>query len=377
MAKPVSVQPARGRRDRNAFIRLPLRLYSHDPHWVAPLNMEMREKLDPRRHPFYRHSEATFFLARREGAVVGRIAALINNRHNDFHGEKMAGFGLLELEEDLEIARALIGAAAHWARERGMQVLRGPFNLSTNEECGTLIEGFDSPPAVMMPYNPPWHATQLAAAGLRRVKDLLAYHVDRQTDFGKIARLTERLLKREPIHVRPFDRRKLPAEVAIARSIYNEAWEKNWGFVPMTDDEFQWQARKLKAVLAPELALFAYVENEPAAFSLSLPDLNQALAPLRGRLLPFGVLTFLRRRREIDGIRVLTMGVRKRFRGLGLEGLLIHKTIEAGYNGDYHWAELSWILEDNNAIRRIVERVGARVYKRYTIWEAPVEEIQP
>ena len=259
--------------------------------------------------------------------------------------------------------------------ERGMEVLRGPFNLSTNEECGTLIEGFDSPPAVMMTYNPPWHGEIFSSLGLRIVKTLLAYGIDGAKDFSRLERLNERLLGRGGVAVRPFDKERLEAEIDIAKEIYNDAWEKNWGFVPMTDEEFRWQAKKMKPVLVPELALFAEAGGRPAAFSLSLPDLNQALKPLRGRLFPFGIFKFLRLVKKIDAVRVITMGVKKEFRGLGLEGLLIAATIRNGLALGYRRAELSWILEDNQAVRRIVEHMGARITKTYAIWEAPAGEL--
>jgi GNAT superfamily N-acetyltransferase len=188
-------------------------------------------------------------------------------------------------------------------------------------------------------------------------------------------RLSERLLRRTDLTVRPVKKQRLDDEIRIARDIYNSAWEKNWGFVPMTDEEFQWQSRKLKPVLVPELALIAEVEGKPAAFALSLPNLNQALAPTRGRLFPFGLFKFLWHQRKIDSIRVITFGVRKEFRGLGIEGLLIQKTVEAGLARGYRWADLSWILEDNAPMRRIVEKMGARLYKRFEIWEAGVEEL--
>ena len=371
----LTVQPVSGRSDRRRFIALPHRLYQDDPCWIAPLFAEIKEKLDPARHPFHLHADVDLFLARRNGKTVGRIAAFVDRNHNDFHKERAAGFGLLELERDEEVASALIGEAARWAQKRDMTVLRGPLNFSTNEECGTLIEGFDSPPTVMMPYNPPWHAELLKSAGLRKAKELVGYEIDDTADFSRLSRLGDRLLKRGRISIRHLDRSDFGGEIDRAREIYNSAWEKNWGFVPMTEEEFRWQARKLKPVLVPELALFAEAQGMPAAFSLSLPDLNQALAPLRGRLFPFGIIRFLLGQKKIDTIRVLTIGVRKEFRGTGLEVLLIGKTVENAKAMGYRRADLSWILEDNHAIRRIVENMGARLYKRLALWEAGVEDL--
>jgi len=374
----ITVQPVRERRERKAFVNLAYRLYADDPLWVAPLVGDVLEKIDRRKHPFYTHSRAQAFLARKQNRVVGRVVALANEQHNRFHEEKAAGFGLIEFERDAAVARSLIAACARWAREQGMEILRGPFSLSTNEECGTLIEGFHVPPAVMMPYNPEWHAELLEAAGLRQAKILLSYDIDREMgSFTRLKRLNDRLLERRGLSIRPFDTRRFDEEVARTRQIYNDAWEANWGFVPMTDEEFEWQARKLKPVLVPDLALFAEKEGEdlPVGFSLSLPDLNQVLISLRGRLFPFGIFKFLLNRRKIDSIRVITLGVRHRFRGLGIEGLLINKTVENGLASGYSSAELSWILEENELARRMVESIGAKPYKRYAIWEAPVEEL--
>ena len=380
MKPNTTVQPVRGRRERREFVAFPFRVHGRDSNWVPPLNSDIHEKLDPARHPFYEYGEAESFLARRGKRVTGRVTALINPLHNEFHGEKAAGFGLIDFERDEETAAALVRAAAEWGRERGMTVLRGPFSLSTNEECGTLIEGFDTPPCVMMPWNPEWHPELLAAAGLRKAKELIAYIVHENTPgFERMKGLTERLSRRHskgsPFSIRPFDPRRLESEIDIVRNIYNSAWEKNWGLVPMTEREFRWQAKKLKPALDPELALIAERNGEPAAFSLTLPDLNPALASARGRLFPFGLLRFLWNRRKISGVRVLTLGVKKEFRGLGLEGMLIHRTIEAGGSRGYKWAELSWILEDNIPIRRILEQMGAKIYKKYAIWEADVEEL--
>ncbi len=375
MKAAITVHPVRGRRDRREFLNLPFRLFRNDPCWVAPLFSDMKEKLDRARHPFFRNGEAEFYLARRGNEVVGRVAALVNESHNSFHGEQAAGFGLIEFCRDAAVAEALIRTAAAWAREKGMTVLRGPYSFSTNEECGTLIEGFDTAPAVMMPYNPEWYPELLMAAGLRKARELLAYFVDESNDYSRMKRLFERQTKRESIEIRPIRVKEMEKEIALVRTIYNDAWERNWAFVPMSGEEFLWQAKKLKPVIVPKLALIAEKAGEPAAFSLTLPDLNQALIRLRGRLFPFGFIRFLREQRKITHTRVLTLGVRKKFRGIGLESMMIHKTVENGLGLGYGSAELSWILEDNVMMRRILEKMKARISKRYAIWEAKIEEL--
>jgi hypothetical protein len=365
----------RSRSDRKAFIALPFRLYSLDPNWVPPLWVDMKERLDEKRHPFFNQAKVQLFIARRGSRIAGRVAALVDEAHNRFHGEKAAGFGFLDFEEDEEVAAALLGRVAEWGCSQGMEKIRGPVSFSTNEECGTLIEGFDGPPVLMMPYNPPWHVEILNSLGLEKGRDLLAYYIDRSASFGRLKRLSERVVKRYGLRVRPIDLKAFDDELEIIRAIYNEAWEKNWGFVPMERDEFRWHARKMKQILVPDLAMIVEAEGEPIGFSLSMPDYNQVLIKLNGRLFPFGLIKFLLLKRRISGIRVMAMGVRSKHRTNGADGVMIYRTIENGLRLGYHWAELSWVLDDNEAMCKLAENMGARAYRRYRIWEAPIERI--
>jgi GNAT superfamily N-acetyltransferase len=337
---------------------------------VPPLLAEERKRIDPK-HPFFEHGTVQLFLAYRDGRPVGRIAAIENRLHNEFHGDRVGFFGMFESVDDPEVAGALLDRAAEWVVGRGLDRLRGPTNFSTNEECGLLIENFDDPPYVMMTYNPPYYDRLLTGWGLEKVKDLLAYRVrEEEVNRARLAtveRLVSRLRPR--MSARPIRMNRFAEEVGIVRDIYNAAWERNWGFVPMTDAEVEYMAKQLKPVVDPELALIGEVEGEPAAFALALPDVNQAIRRLNGRLLPFGIIKLLWHMRRINGIRVITLGLKPEYRRTGLAELLYYEIIQRGRSRGHTVAETSWILEDNLLMRAGLEKMGARVYKTYRLYE--------
>lgn len=369
------MEPLETRRQKSEFIGLPFRLYAHDPCWVPPLISDMKERLDPKRHPFYSHGEARFFLARKDGRVAGRIAALIDRAHNAFHEERIVGFGFFDFEHDEEVGEALLKEVVAWGAAQGMKTLRGPFNFSTNEECSTLIEGFDSPPVLMMTYNPAWHKEMFSGLGLKKSRDLLAYYRDKTVPLERLKRIMDRTVKRYDLSIRDLDMKRFDAELDLVRAIYNSAWEKNWGFVPMSEKEFAWQATKLKQIVEPKLVKIVEAAGDPAGFSLSLPDFNQVLKRMNGRVFPFGIVKYLLHRKKIAGIRVTAMGTRPEYRTIGAEGVLIYQTIVDAIELGYDWAELSWVLEDNVPMRKLAENLGATAYKRYRIWEAPLSSL--
>jgi GNAT superfamily N-acetyltransferase len=352
------------------FIDLAWRLNAGDPAWVPPLRTALRTLLDRRRHPFHQHAEVAYFLACRGRRPAGRIAAIVNRRHNEFHGERTGFFGFFEAERDPAVAGALLDAAAGWLRRRGMGRLRGPMNFSTNEECGLLVGGFETPPAIMMPHNPRYYGALLEDAGLRKAKDLLAYRLDVGAPPERLLHGAERLARRAGATIRPIDPHRLDDEVAIVRDVYNSAWSRNWGFVPASDAEFRFMAREMKRILDPALCLIAEAGGRPVGFSLALPDVNQALRALPdGRLLPFGIFRFLRARRRIDGCRVLTLGFKPGFQHRGLGAGLYLRIWEQARARGYRWGEASWILEDNTEMRRALENMGATLVKTYRIYE--------
>jgi hypothetical protein len=366
----IEVVPVTDGKAWRAFIRLPWTIYRNDPYWVPPLIIDMKKLLDKRRNPFFLHSTADLFLARRNGEWVGRIAAILNNNHNRFHNEKTAFFGFYESIDDADVASALLARAAQWARDHGMAELRGPMNYSTNETVGLLVEGFDSSPYIMMTHNPRYYGTLIEAAGFEKAMDLYAWFL--QTEKGlnpKIIRVGEKVLKGEGIVVRPINMKKFREEVEIIKNIYNNAWSTNWGFVPMTDEEFGYLARDLKPVVDPRVVLIAEKNGEPLAFSLALPDFNQALKKIHGRLFPLGLPLLLYHARHIRQVRVLALGIAKKVQNWnGLGAALYYESFRRGVAAGYRSCEFSWTLENNDLINRSMQLFGAHIYKRYRIY---------
>jgi GNAT superfamily N-acetyltransferase len=371
----VDVRPVEGRADLERFLKLPWRIYDGDPMWVPPLLSDVRAALNPAKHPFHEHADVALFLARRGRTVTGRIAAVVNRAHNEFHGDSTGFFGLFECSDDQGVADALLRSAEQWLRGRGMTTAQGPMNLSTNEEIcspGVLIDGFHRPPAILMAHTPPYYATLLERAGYVKAKDLLAYWIDADPMPPRLERAYERLLRDGRITLRSLDMRRFDEEVALVQDIYNSAWERNWGFVPMTAAEIAHMARQLKPIVQPRLCAFAYVDGEPAGFALGVPDYNQALKHVNGRLFPFGVAKLLWYRRGIDAARTITLGLKPHFRGRGLDALLIAHLIREAARIGISKGECSWILEDNWDMRRGLERNTAVADKTYRIFEKPL-----
>jgi len=356
------------------FIRFSWRVYDGDHLWVPPLIRERKAFLDPDRNPFFQHARAQLFLAREAHRTVARLAAVINDAHDRFHGERAGFFGLFECLPDAPAAAiALLGAAGAWVRERGATFLRGPVNLSTNElECGLLVEGFGAAPVFGSSYNPPYYAQFMEAAGLTKCKDLLAfyryYHPPLPPRVLRALEAAGKLKSRPPVSIRPINMRELETEAVRIASIYNEAWSDNWGFVPITEAEARYLAQQLKAAVLPELSLLAEVNDQAIACFVSIPDLNQAIRPLNGRLTPWGLLYVGARRRRIDTVRVALLGVRKQYRGLGIDLRLLMEIWKQRPRQRIHW-ELGWVLEDNYSMIRILQEIGAVAYKRYRLYQ--------
>lgn len=358
------------------FITYPNRLYKDDPNYVVPLISERLEFFDFEKNPFYHSAKAKLFLAKRGKETVGRIATCINYVHNEFHGEQVGFFGFFDCPDDYEVASMLLKVAMITLKKEGLEKMRGPMNFSTNHEIGFLVEGFDDPPRVMMPYNHPYLPELAARFGLRKAVDLLAYKLTSETPIPeRVLTVIEKIKQRSNLVVRPINLKDFENEVDRVNRVYNQAWENNWGFVPMSDEEFRWTARNLKQVVDPDLALICECEGEPVAFILGLPDINQALIHLKGRLVPFGLIKLLwhtKVRNKIDGIRVLTMGVIPAFQKRGIDMMLYTEVYRRGIQRGYQWAELSWILETNALMRSAADSIGAEIYKRYRIVEMPL-----
>lgn len=366
----VEIRPISLPGDAGTFIDVWFELYRDDPHWVAPLRFERKEFLDPRRNPYFKVGDVQCFVAFRDGKPVGTISATMDHGYQAV--EKGVGFfGFFEFPDDEAVARALLDAARAWLRGKGMTVMRGPFNFNTNHECGLLVDGFDSDPLVLMVWNPARYVPMYERLGLTKAKDLYAYWIDNDGPTPpRITTLANRFMERHPeIRIRGFDPSRFEEEVAVARDIYNDAWADNWGFVKLTDEEFQKVARGLKPMIHPDYCYVVEAHGKPVAFSLTLPDYNQVVKPMKGSLFPFGWWYWLTKPKTVDRIRVFVLGVRKEYQHLPLGAPLYQRTWEAGRKNNVLGAECSWILEDNVRMRGALEKLGGRIYKTYRIYE--------
>jgi len=359
--------------DMDRFLRLPHQIYSDESPWVAPLDSERKHFLDPKTNPFFDHAETEFYIALSDkGDTVGRIAAIIDHDHNRFHNESTGFFGLFECTNDSEASSLLLDAAEHWCREKGMNRLRGPMSLSINHECGLLVENFDDPPVVGIPFNPPYYGKLLEQWGLEKIKDLVSFKIQLTGIPEYLQRAISLIQKRNRFSVRTLQMDRFDQEIDVLWDIYNSAWETNWGFVPMGKKEFVFSARELKTVIDPRLCFIAEVNGEPAGFSLSLPDVNQPLKSLKGKLFPFGWLKFILGKRKINRHRVITLGVKKQFQRLGIDAFFYYAIYKQLMEINIFQVDMSWVLEDNRAIIGPIEKIGGIPYKRHRLYERTI-----
>jgi len=371
----LTVRPARGRRDLKRFVKVPFRLHRDHEQWVPPLIYERRRFLDRKRNPFFEHAEAEYFLCEREGRPVGRISAQIDHRWDEFQGGDDGMFGFFECENDLAAARALIGAAAEWLRQRGRGRMLGPMDFTTNDECGILVEGYEHRPMILEPWHPPFYRELLESQGLDKRMDLLMWWLEmgdlrEQTEFHPMIHEAARAaIEEHGVSLRSVRKRDLEVEMRRFMDIYNEAWGDNWGFVPITDEEVRFQAGNLKPILSEDWMMVAERDGEALGAALSLPDINQVLARMGGRLLPFGWLRFLLGRRKIDRIRVFALGVRPEHQHLGVAAALYVRHLEMSDKTGVPAGEMGWILETNEPMNRAMEGMGGKVVKKYRLYE--------
>ncbi|MCL7489402.1 MAG: acyl-CoA N-acyltransferase [Desulfobulbaceae bacterium] len=356
------------------FIDLPWKIYGEYPHWVPPLKKEVRRLLDPGRHPFWEFSERILFLARRGTETVGRIAGIIDGHHNEFHGEQMGIWGFFECSDDPEAASALFSSVEAWVRRKGMTFLRGPLNPSINYEAGLLIDGFEYPPALMMPYNPPYYPRLIESCGFSKEKELFSFMIDGEYRLpGWLDRLAQRLAGKKGIRIRPFRLKDPVPELALVREIFNDCWSGNWGYVPLSDHEIREIGKSMVQIADPDLAFFIYYEDDPAGVCVILPDVNPLLKRLNGHIGLAGLLKFLLYRREITGLRGLLFGIKEKYRQMGLPLVVFRHLYEVvRKNEKYRSMELGWTLEDNESINFLVEEAGARIHKKYCIYRKAV-----
>ena len=356
------------RKSLDDFIEFPLTLYSKDPLFVPQLKKQMREHFSEK-NPFFRHTDARYLLAISEGRTAGRIVAFVNRNHNDFHHDKTGFFGFFECVNDLSVAGALLDDAARYLKGKGMETMRGPMNFSTNEECGFLREGFDEPPRIMMPYNPPYYNELAEGYGMEKSKDLFAYIYEVQDDLPDKVRRVAAIAEKRGIAARPLNMKKFQDEMKIFRDVYHSAWENNWGFIPMTDAELEYMSSMLKEIIIPEMVIIAEKDGVPVGFMGLVPDFNSVLMHMRGRLNPVSIVKALYYSRKKTDLRVMLLGIKKEFRNKGVEALLYREGWGPIKRGNYRRVEFSWILEDNIPVQRTIELFGGRIYKKYRIYE--------
>ena len=350
------------------FISLPLQLYRDDAHYVPQLTRDLKEHFSSK-NPFFQYARPRYFIARKDGRACGRIAAFVNSRHNDFHHEKAGFFGFYESVNDRAVAKALIDAASAHLKSEGAAFMRGPMNFSTNEECGFVFEGFDGPPMIMMPYNPPYYNDLMEGCGLGKIRDLYAYiHEVADALPEKVQRVARIVEQKGGLTVRHINMKKFGSEMMIFKDVYNSAWRNNWGFIPLTDEELRYMAARLKQIIVPELTVIAEKDGQPAAFMGIIPDFNFVLRRMNGRLNPITIAKALYYSRRIEGARLLLMGVKEAFRNKGVEALLYRQAFPH-VRGKYRRVEFSWILEDNTAVQKSIEIFDGRLYRKYRIYE--------
>jgi GNAT superfamily N-acetyltransferase len=363
--------------ERTAFIKFPWRIYEEDPVWVPPLIIERKEFLDRDKHPFFRHGDAALFLAQRDGEIVGRIMASDDPHYNALHQSNVGCFGLFESIDDPAVASALFERAADWLRARGRSEIMGPIDYSTNYVCGLLVRGFEHPPMILTAHNPPYYADLIEAWGFTKAMDLYAWwFADPARAEKRLRRLASALKNRQLPNIRPVNLKEIGDESRRLRELYNEAWQNNWGYVPFTREEFDYMTKELKPLVIPDLTLIAEVEGQPAGFILCVPDLNDALRHVNGRLtrfgLPIGLAKLLYHKSRLRRMRLVALGVAPKFRRSGVAEMLVLRVIENGMLKRGYFGECSLTLEDNHMINRFMEAIGADPYKTYRIYRRAI-----
>ena len=373
------VVPVTSRRDLRRFVDVPWTLFDRKrhPQWVPPLRATVLDALDQKKNPFYREADRALFLAVRDGRPVGRIAAIENRAHNRYHADRVGFWGFFECADDQEAADALFTASARWLGARGLDVQRGPMNPSTNYECGLLIDGFEHRPSFMTTWNPPYYAALCERAGMRKAKDLVAYFIPMGnqgwTMPAAFERLATRALRKSKVAFRDLDLRRFEAELEIVWDVYNSAWEKNWGFVPMSKEEFIHTARDMKPLIEPRYAFAAEADGITVGFMLAVPDYSGVLQKIgSGRLFPTGALRLLFGKRGIRDWRVMALGLRPEYRARGILPLFAWEAYRRGREAGEQGAEASWILEDNERMNRPMVAMGTRIYRRWRVYDRDI-----
>jgi len=370
----LEIRPVRTKKDKKLFIDLEWQLNKNLPNWVSPLRMERAKVLNTKKNPFFQHAEIEMFIAFKEGRPSGRIAAILNESYNSFQNDNSGFWGFFECINDQETADGLFKAAADWLKNKGFDNMYGPMNPSTNDEVGLLVDGFDTPPFMMMTHTQPFYPELAEKFGNTKAKDLYAWIADvadaKKNITEKMLRVSGKILKKYNITLRNLVVKDIDQEIKIIKDIYNNAWSRNWGFVPFSDAEIDHLAQDLKQIADQDMLFFAYKDNKPIAFSITLPNINEVLANIpSGRLLPGGIFKLLFGLKKIKSVRVLVLGVKKEYQHIGLGSIFYIRSIEKALEKGYTKGEMSWILEDNHTMNRAIQAIGSKKYKTYRVYQ--------
>ncbi len=369
----INIVKIESHKELKKFIDFPHDLYRGDSSYVPELYISQKAMFNENKYPFFEHSKVAFYLAYISENIVGRIAAIKNNNHIRYSGEKCGFFGFFESVEDYDVTKALIETAINWLKNEGLTAIAGPENFTTNDSCGFLIEGFEKPPVVMMPYNKTYYAKYFERFGFRKKIDLLSYFISSNETPERIAPVMKRVEERlngNGIKIRTINFKNSNSEIVRFREVYNAAYENNWGFVPLTDNEFDYQARELKKIADPNMMLFAEKDENPIGFVCAIPDINQVLIKIkRGRLFPSGIFKLLFNKSKINQIRILIIGVLPEYRQMGIDSVMFSKIFDYSRGKSIQTAEAAYVMEDNVQMNRILMNIGAEKCKKYRIYE--------
>lgn len=370
----INITTVSSKKDLMRFIKLPWKIYDGDPNWVPPLIMDRKKILSKEKNPFFKHAEMEMFLAEKNGELVGRIAAIKNDLHNKYHNDNAGFFGFFECINDQEVANALFDAAKGWLKTKGLGMMRGPANPSSNDEWGMLLDGFDDPPRLLMTYNPKYYLDLCDNYGLKKEKDLYAYKLENQKVMSseKLKRVAELAAKRAGLEVTALNMKEFKKELEKVKYVYNKAWAPNWGFVPLTDEELDAMAKDLKPLAEPSLVIFGTIKDQLVGFALVMLDYNQVFKEMNGRLFPFGFIKMFTQKKKITWSRIITLGIIPEFQKKGLDAAFYYEIVQRAHAIGIDLGEASWILEDNEMMNRGAQVMNGDLYKKYRVYNMSI-----
>ncbi len=370
----IKIRKVENKKDLNEFLKLPWKIYEGNSNWVPPLLYDQKKILNKKKNPFFNHADMDLFLAEKDGSVVGRIAAIKNELHNKEHNDKVGFFGFFESINNQEVADKLFDTVKEWLTEKGMNAMRGPANPSVNDVYGMLIEGFDDPPRLLMPYNPEYYTALMDRYGFQKAKDLYAWKISKEKmeKADKIKRVADIALRRSGAKIRKLNMKDFDNELDRVKFVYNKAWEPNWGFVPLTDEEIDALAADLKPLVDPNIVLFLEIEEKTIGFALVMPDYNFVFKEMNGKLLPFNFLKLFTKAKKIPWARIIILGIIPEYQKRGLDAALYYEVMVRAAERNIYRGEASWILEDNDMMNRGAETMNGELYKKYRVYQKEI-----